>query len=507
MLQQTPNAEPNRGHEEEADSGGLDVEKLRELIGFALRSARRRLVLVVATFVVVAAVGLLVSKLIPRMYTAQVKLLAQRSAPIRILTTQNPGVDSVENPTKNVVAMVMGQESLVSLAKDANLVERFQATRPRLLQWKDHLMTRLYGSASDEDKLLGMAYTLEKQLNVETDDMTVTISVDWTNPQIAYDLVTLVQKNFSDARYDSDVAVVNASIAVLEEHAKGELARVDEELKEYNKNVVERAKLARGTTTRGATARWLRAPVAGAAAAADDPIAPDPELTESLEEKRLRIRALEEAQQRTVESLRQELQKLQLSLTPLHPTVVVLQQQLEAASRPSAELLQLRNDTRALMTQIAPPRPALSRSPQPAISSLPFALAAPSASASATDDERLPLLKEELLAPLTLSESRLSLAMKGYQEALVRLDAARVELDIARTVYKQRYKVLSPAEVPRGPTKSSARLVAIGSVFGGALLGILLAAGLDLLGGAILESWQIRRRLKLDVLGELDRPS
>lgn len=506
MPEPIPNVGPSGDHSDDAESGGMDLEKLQELVGFALRAARRRLGLTIATFAIVAGLGVTAAKVMPRVYAAQVKLLAQRSAPIRMLTAPNPNMDSADNPTKNVVAMVMGQESLVSLAKDANLVERFEASRPRILQLKDSLMQRLFGAPSDQDKLLGMAYTLEKHLNVETDEMTVTITVEWTDPQAAYDLVTLVQRNFSEARYDSDVAVISASIAVLEEHAKNELAKVDEELEEYNKHVVEKSKLTHVAPTRGALARALRLPATDPLAGNDGPVVPDPELTATLEEKRLRIRALEESQQRTVDALRAELQKQQLALTPLHPTVVALQQQLDVASQPSQELAQLRADVRALMAQIAPPRAA---PPRPVASSLPALLgvASSTASASASGDTAPPLLKDEVLGPLALSESRLSLAMKAYQEALARLDAAKVELEIARTIYKQRYKVLTPAEVPKGPKKATARMVAMGSLVGGGMLAILLAMALDLMGGAVLESWQIRRRLKLEVLGELDSPS
>jgi hypothetical protein len=509
MAEPTLNVGSNGDHSDDAESGGMDLEKLRELVGFALRAARRRLALAIATFVIVTGLGLTVAKLMPRVYAAQVKLLAQRSTPIRMLTAQNPGMDSADNPTKNVVAMVMGQDSLVGLAKDANLVERFERSRPRILQLKDSLMERFFGAPSDQDKLLGMAYTLERHLNVETDDMTVTITVEWTDAQAAYDLVTLVQRNFSEARYDSDVAVVNSSIAVLEEHAKNELAQVDEELKEFNKNVVEKSKLTHVPPARGAISRAIRLPATDPLAGGDTPAGPDPELTASLEEKRLRIRALEESQQRSVDALQSELQRQELTLTPLHPTVVALQQELEAARRPSPELVQLRGDVRALMAQIAPPRPLPVRSATPVASSLPALLgaASPAASTSASGETAPTLLKDEVLGPLALSESRLSLAMKAYQEALARLDTAKVELEIARTIYKERYKVLTPAEVPRGPKKATARMVAMGSVLGAGLFAILFATALDLIGGAVIESWQIRRRLKLDVLGELDSPS
>jgi hypothetical protein len=44
----------------------------------------------------------------------------------------------------------------------------------------------------------------------------------------------------------------------------------------------------------------------------------------------------------------------------------------------------------------------------------------------------------------------------------------------------------------------------VGSVVAAALLSLLLASALDLPRGKILESWQVRRRLKIDSLGELE---
>jgi len=54
---------------------------------------------------------------------------------------------------------------------------------------------------------------------------------------------------------------------------------------------------------------------------------------------------------------------------------------------------------------------------------------------------------------------------------------------------------------------ATATLVGVGSLFGAALLAILLAAASDMATGLILESWQVRRQLKLEVLGEFDRPA
>jgi hypothetical protein len=108
---------------------------------------------------------------------------------------------------------------------------------------------------------------------------------------------------------------------------------------------------------------------------------------------------------------------------------------------------------------------------------------------------------------LQLAQSKLGSAIRSYEEATARVDRAKVELDVTRAAYKYRYTVVTPAEVPRRPKKATANIVAAGAIIGGALLALLLAAAADMAGGLVLEPWQVRRRLKLEVLGELDIPS
>ena len=90
---------------------------------------------------------------------------------------------------------------------------------------------------------------------------------------------------------------------------------------------------------------------------------------------------------------------------------------------------------------------------------------------------------------------------------MARIDSAKVELDITRTSFKHRYTVLQPAEVPKKPKKPVAQIVGIGSVVGALLLAIFLAAGVDLLKGRVLESWQVKRRLNIEVLAEFEKPA
>jgi uncharacterized protein involved in exopolysaccharide biosynthesis len=520
MVEQGPHFAAEQAAPAEAESEGFDLEQARELGGFIVRAARRRPRLTVFTFVSVAVVGLTAAATMPRVYSSEVKLLAQRSSAIRAISG-NANNDPDANPTQNVAAMIMRRDNLIALANDAHLVERFAATRPAALRFKDRVLQSIFGAPSEEDKLLGMVFTLERQLVVSTNvdeakEANLTISVEWSNPRIAFDLVTLVQKNFLEARYDSEVAVINDGLSVLEDHAKTELDKVDAELAVYQKMVAERSTaMSAAQSAAKATSRpqapMVLGPRTSASGAAAPVFIPDPEVTKALEEKRMQIRALEDARQHTIASLRQQLVQAQLTLTPLHPSVIALQQQLDAVSQTPPELAQLRSEERSLMTQLVPPRLAPTASSTPALQGFgprPFAsLTAPAADAGAAAEPDSLFFGMDRDGPLRLEESKLASAIREYEDAMGRIDSARVELEITRAAYKYKYTVVTPAELPKTPMKATARTVAMGSVLGGLLLALLLAAGIDLARGSILESWQVRRRLKLQVLGELDRPA
>ncbi|MDP9001836.1 MAG: hypothetical protein M3O46_17185, partial [Myxococcota bacterium] len=110
---------------------------------------------------------------------------------------------------------------------------------------------------------------------------------------------------------------------------------------------------------------------------------------------------------------------------------------------------------------------------------------------------------DQRLAP---AHSKLDAAIYRYQEIMARVDDAKLELDMKRTEFRYRFSVITPPEVPKGPKKPIAVLLGIGSVLAAFVLAFLAAAAADWRAGRFLETWQIRRYLKIDVLGELEPP-
>jgi uncharacterized protein involved in exopolysaccharide biosynthesis len=495
------NAELGQAVADDGEGEGLDFEALKEMAGFVFRAPRRRPILATTVFVAVAGLGLVVAATIPRTYNVEVKLqllpaLGDPSRP-----------READQPMRNVTNVVMRHENLVSLVQEANLVERFYSTRPQLLRMRDNLLELVSGPRSEAEKVQGMVGTLETKLHVfPIDDSTVMISVDWNNPQTAYDLATLVQKHFFEARYDSEVNMVRDAIAVLEDHATTEHEQVESALDEYQKAHAEHA----GTSAAAAPSAVTYAPTRNAAPAPSASVAsapaPDPSLTAELEDKRREIRALEEERQRELGNLKQQLSQAQLTLTSMHPTVIALQQKIDALSQPSPKVEQLKSEERTLLAKIAAamaapaPKEATGGMGSPAVPAAPRSgpvrPAAPLGGAlSAREDPALAPAREKL-------ES----AIHRYQDEMSHIDSKKLELDMAKKSFDYRYSVINPAEVPHGPKKPIGTIVGLGSLVGALVAAILGCGAVDWIRGRVLEAWQVRRRCKLEVLGEIEWP-
>jgi uncharacterized protein involved in exopolysaccharide biosynthesis len=490
--------ERNPTGEDDGEGDGIDLERIKEIVGFVLRAPRRRPFLAAAVFIVGASLGILAAATMPRTYNSQVKLLAQTNI-VGPLSDPDRRVPN-DNPTKDLGDKILRRENMTALVKETNLVDRYYAARSPTLKFKDKLMG---GTGTADDRLQIVVATLEKNLSVTVENNNVTLAVDWYEPELAYTLVTTVQKNFQAAQYDDDVAMISEAITVLQDHAKVEADAVDAALEEYRKLILAPA-VAAGNAGGGAGAgpRVARPafPRAGSPAAAAS--APDPDLAEELEDKRQEIRSLEAQRQRELETLRGQLAQAELTLTAQHPTVIALQQKIDTLTTPDPHLAQLKADERALMASIAPPPPRPANPQGQAPSSLLGSDPPPQAPVPPPIVSTLGTVKEDPQAQVV--RTKIGDAIRRYEEVVWRIDSVKYELDIARAAFKHRFTVVTPAEVPRKPKKAIGTTVGVGSVVGSLVLALLLAAVADLMSGRILEEWQVRRQLKLEVLGEFD---
>jgi capsular polysaccharide biosynthesis protein len=394
--------------------------------------------------------------------------------------------------------MILRHDNLVALVRDLDLVRRQRALRSPLIRLKDRLLGE---PRTEEERQRGIVSALAKKLSVRTDDSTVTISVDWNDPFLAYELVNRIEKNFLEASYDDEVAMISDAVSVLQDHAKEQLDHLDAALAEYQKVLAE---LGPRTVDRPAGGG---APVVVWSRSRSSSVpAPDPTLTAALEEKRSQLRTLETERQRELELLQQQLMQAQLSLTAQHPTVIALQQKVDALRQPSPELAQLKREERQLMSQIAPPAAPKEAAVPSATRDEGARLASNAPVQPPPAEEIPPTVHWDENGRARLARSRLEEAIHKYQDVQARIDSANIELEIARTAFKYRYTVITPAEIPKGPKKPIAYLVAAASVIVGFLVTVAAAVLADRRRGRIVEEWQVRRMLKVELLGELEMP-
>jgi capsular polysaccharide biosynthesis protein len=76
-------------------------------------------------------------------------------------------------------------------------------------------------------------------------------------------------------------------------------------------------------------------------------------------------------------------------------------------------------------------------------------------------------------------------------------------LETAQAAFKYRYSVVSPAHLPKSPTKPNVPLVVVAAFIAALLCGLLASILIDVLAGRLLERWQIETLLERPILGEI----
>jgi uncharacterized protein involved in exopolysaccharide biosynthesis len=529
---------PEANDDEESEGSGFTIEKAKMFAGFFARAMKRHSRLGPMLFVLVASVVLGVVALLPPTYEVDFRLLAERNLLLPALGNPNRNVPrEADNPMRHVQETLLQRDNLVSLVKQVDLIDRWDASRPPVLRYKDKLTTAIFGPTSEDDKIHALVGLLEKKMWVQTEDATITIFVDWPSAQIAFEISSLVEKNFIDAKYDTDVSVISEAIHILDERAKEQAAQVDVALGELTK--LEEAKKAAAlgvavtpttaptstTGTGGGTSGGGAARPAPRAAPRQVATSANSEVALQLDEVRKKIRDMEDDRKRALGDAQRQLADARLTLGPLHPTVVSLNEKIDALEQPSPELAALKTQEHALVASIAgassAPAPAAGgdddqpSTPSPGAARLPPRPAPAGAGLlSPTSSPRPENTRDALVAALTdredaataLARTKLQAASSKYNELLTRIEAAHIELDVSKAAFKYKYRVSRPPEFPKKPVKpNKPKIIMIGLVV--ALLLALLTPGLiDLAGGRLLEPWQVQEALNMPVIGELLPP-
>jgi uncharacterized protein involved in exopolysaccharide biosynthesis len=484
---------------------------LAELVGFASRSPRRHPRLALTVFAVTAVVSLLAAAKLPRTYGTETKILAQRNLIMAALGNPRRSIpQDADAPTRGVVEAILERENLIAVVKDADLIDRWMASRSTLMRWKDQLVERLGAKPSEEDRMRAMVAILEKKVTVTTDEGVITIGAQWDSPQIVYDIVSATQRRFLDRRAEMETSTIVDTIAILETDAGKARAALSTNLAEVIR-LANEAPPSRAAAPSTAPASGDAAPVAVAPRApktsSEDAasIAAAREIEAKLESKRKEIRNLEEPWERTIADQRAKLAELKSTYASAHPLVLEQERKLSDISTPPADLVALRLEEKALLARedelpasVTGPYGLAATTPAPAGggATTPTPHAAVAESPRERDDP----------PALVAARARLQTATRKYEDIVDRIDGAKIELETARAAFKYRYRVTLPPEIPTKALKPNPPLLAGGGIVLGVLLGLFAALAKDIVAGRFLEVWQVRRRLPVPLLAEVDEP-
>jgi len=482
----------NRGDDEE---DGPNIA-LGARASEAARSAKRRKGLSFVVVMICGALTVLAAIFAPRTYEVEARVLVQRTTAITGQANQQQYMTPEEqrNIAKEYEEQVMSHDNVLAIVRQKDLVNRWDDMRQPHRRLIDKINRKLGKPApTDDEKFEALVNNIRSRMKVWVDATTVTIKLDWSEPEAARDIVDAAVKNFLEARFQSEVGVIPERLKILEagvtqahkdlETSANELVRL-QRLNDPNKKVqVVIPQLPTGVHTGPRI----------------DDTQIDPAQKARLDNVRQQIAVLQEAKLRRVAELNQELIQKRQTLAEGHPDIIALKQTIAATEADPPQLAKLRAEERQILDEIAQKQKtdaasraaAEANAPKPK----PVAVAVPKPDAPPVQPDVVAGQAKNVQDAQVLFDA----VTKKYTDLVNQLDAARIEMKTAEAAFKQRYKVTHPAEVPAGPKRPVA-LIAIAIGVLSTIAAVLLVAALaDRFSGIFFEPRDVRDRLGLPV--------
>lgn len=459
---------------DEADDGNRP--KPADWALLMLRSARRRKLLFVATFLAAFGAVFLYYRLKRPMYQVEAKILAQshQMMPSGLRTVAD------DPPARTAWELIHRRENLIALIRAAKLMD-VPARGPL-----DRLQS-IAGLGSERvdpvDPVDPMVTILDRKLAVTAEEGTITISLDWPVPEQAYRVVDGAVQNFIEARHVQEVTAIDEVISVLQVRAAKAREQLDRVTDEVRREWTEGSRDTSSPAVAAARPSVTRQP-------SDEVL----RLKTLLEGKERAIQDVEEFRRRRLADLQAQLDERRNTFSEAHPAVLQLRQDIDSLSRESPQVLALREEEAKLrkdyQTRLAQEGITESAGSGPTPAAPPRSAASPRLRASNTPIEE---------------DERVRDARFQYQQIVEKVNSAQLELDAVRAAFKYRYNVIWPPQVPRDPISPNPRKVFGAGFLAALFLAVLVAAAPDLRSGRIVERWQVERSLGLPVLAELDK--
>ena len=473
----------------------------------ALRFLNRRKWIPISLALVMAGLAIGALKVIPKTYESSVTLHAKKS---EYLSPDRDG-----RLTDDADVLLHRREVLADMVERTNLVKEWKARRSPLFRLKDSLYGMLIGVTSDKDLGAIMEAKLNDQLTVATEGDTVTITVSWTDPEIAARLASAAQQAFLEERRVQEVGLLAESMEILRKHSATLEKEITDEISKARALVLEKNKAVKAENAQkmaDANKKLASQPRAAAAppSLVDAPTAPvvsDADLSRiaaletQIKTKEAALANLINASGSAIVELQAKLAQARAIYKEAHPVVADLKQQVQAAQAEPPMAGQLRSEIANLESE----RAALGGTGTVSSgASRARAVRGPALGAGA-----LAALKEveefEITDPdIDYARSKISWAMRKYSDIQFKLDEGHLNLETAQAAFRHRYRVVTPAEVPNKATKPEPAKVILGAVFGGLAFGVLLVLFLEFRHGLIYESWQVESSLGLPIVADIE---
>jgi len=474
----------NRGGGGGDDDDGPNIA-VKERVAEAARSAKRRKGLSFVVVMICGALTVLGAIFAPRSYEVESRVLVQRTNVITGGQQQQLSVDEMRNISREYEEQVMAHDNIIAIVKQKNLVARWDDMRQPHRRLIDKVNKKLGKAApTDDEKYEALVGQIQGKLKVWVDATTVTVKLDWSEPEAAKDIVEAAVKNFLEARFQSEVGVIPERLKILETgvtQAHKDLEVAASELVRQQKlaNPRDRVNIVIPTLPTGVNERVVEAA--------------DPALKARLDAINAQIAVLQEAKTRREAELNQELIQKKQTLAEGHPEIIALKQTLDATRADSPQLAKLKAEQREILSEIAAKqreqREARENAPKPsapkvALPTVPVEVNAPAAGATKS---------------LQDAQVQFDAVSKKYTDLVNQLDAARIEMKTAEAAFKNRYKVVHPAEVPAGPKRPVGLIAILIGVMSTIAAVLAVAALADRFSGIFFEPRDVRDRLGLPV--------
>lgn len=467
---------PTPPSRESGDDRLIDPTLLVNYGGFVLRAVGRHKLGALLCMVLVLAATVGVAMVYPKTYEVDGRMLVQHTDLVSSLVNPDrvsapPGT----TPATGAEEIVHSRDHLISVMQATDLIPEWDRTRPPALRLKDRIFEYLRGKPTDEQRVNIMIGLLDQRLKVgANEEGTISFVLRWPEPNMARAIVEKAMQTFLEYRRKTESAAITDSIAILDRSADALEGQVNATL----------AQMPRGSVPAPVVPRLVRRPaVSGPAPETTVRLA---RLKSALEARQQEVARLDSVRQQQLADAQARLSAARTVYTSGHPTVLALQQTVAQLSVEPADLQVARREARQLEAEYD-------------------ALSARVGVETETAEQERELSQQVLPAAPIIDFSRVGgdandpvgLRLKAQMAELAsvrsRASAARAELASFEAGFKYQYTIVRPPQLPREAVGPNLVAILAAGAFASLLLALAFAVTADLVGGRLLEAWQLER--------------